>query len=734
MIAFASTESTDPRPSRRQFLLASAAAGAGLTLGFVFPGARASAADATTPSPFAAYLRIAPDNSITVLAAHMDMGQGCYNGIATLVAEELGADWQQIRVEGASGNPALYGNLAWGGKVQGTGGSSAMRSSFERYRLAGAAARTMLTAAAAETWSVPAHEIRIEKGVLAHASGRSARLGDLAAAAALQPVPADLRLKPASDWTLIGSESLRRFDSADKAGGHEVYTIDIRLPGMLTATITHPPLFGARLKSFDPAAAKAVAGVVDVVTTSRGVVVLAEDTWAALRGRDALLIDWDESTAEQRGSADLLAAYHEIAERPGDHLAAERGDAQRALAGAARIIEATYDFPYLAHAALEPLAAVVARSGDMLDVWGGHQMPDLYQAVAARIAGVPVDHVRLRVMKTGGGFGRRAVPDADVIVEAVETAKAIGFRAPVKLVWTRENDMRAGRYRPMMVHKVRVGLTAGGEIAGWHHRIVGQSILAGTPFEKVMIKDGVDLTSVEGASNLPYAIPDLRVEVTNTKVGVPVLWWRSVGHTHTAYVVETMIDEVASASGRDPLALRRALLKDNPRHRAVLDLAAAKAGWGVPSATPAAAGHGRGIALHRSFDTTVAEIADVSVDGKGHVKVERVVCAVDCGIAINPDQVRAQMEGGIGFGLGAILREQIDLAAGRVEQGNFDAYLPLRIEDMPAVEVHIVASSESPTGAGEPGVPPIGPAVANAVAAATGQRVRSLPFAQNIQA
>lgn len=718
---------TSFRPSRRQFLVGAAATGAGLAVSFRVPGARAEGAG---PNPFNAYVAISPDNKVTILSAHMDMGQGCYHGIATLVAEELEADWSQLVVEGAAGNPAFYGNVAWGGVAQGTGGSSAMFSSFDRYRKAGALARTMLVNAAAKQWNVPTGEVKAEKGVLSHGSGKQATFGEMAAAAAQEPVPAEVALKDPAAWKVIGAEDFRRLDSGAKATGKQVFTIDVKLPGMLTAMVAHPPLFGATVKSFDAAAAKAVKGVTDVVQISRGIAVVAENTWAAMKGREALQVEWDETQAEKRGSVQLMQEYLAAADQPGEAVAANRGDAEAAIGGAAKVIEATYQFPYLAHAALEPLDAVARKEGDVLEIWGGHQMPDLYQAVAAQIAGVAPDKVKLNVMKTGGGFGRRAVTDADIVVEAVETAKAIGWKAPVKVLWTREDDMRGGRYRPLFVHKVKVGLDADGKILGWRHRQVGQSILIGTPFEAMLVKDGVDATSVEGVSTTPYAIDNFRSEIVNAKVGVPVLWWRSVGHTHTAYVMETMIDEIARATGRDAVEMRRELLKDHPRHLAVLNLAAEKAGWG----TELPDGKARGIAVHESFGTVVAEVAEIALDDKGGFKVERVVCAVDCGIAINPDQVRAQMEGGIGFGLGAVLHEELTLTDGKVDQANYDAYLPLRIDEMPRVETFIVPSSATPSGVGEPGVPPVGPAVANALAAATQKRVRILPIAKGLNA
>ncbi|HEV8388657.1 MAG TPA: xanthine dehydrogenase family protein molybdopterin-binding subunit, partial [Dongiaceae bacterium] len=583
--------------------------------------------------------------------------------------------------------------------------------------------------AAAKQWNVPASEIKVEKGVLSHPSGKQATFGELADAAAQEQVPAEVALKSKQQWKLIGSDDFRRLDSRDKATGQQQYTIDLKLPGMLTAMVAHPPLFGAKVKSFDPAPAKAVKGVVDVVQISRGVAVVADNTWAAMKGRDALKVEWDDSAAEKRGSTDLFAEYLKRADQPG-LVAANRGDVDGAMKGAAKVVEATYQFPYLAHAALEPMDAVAHKNGDVLEIWGGHQMPDLYQAVAAQIAGVKPENIQLHVMKTGGGFGRRAVVDADIIAEAVETAKAIGWKAPVKVLWTREDDMRGGRYRPLFVHKVKVGLDGAGNIVAWQHRQVGQSILIGTPFEAMAVKDGVDATSVEGVNDHPYAMENFRSEIVNTKVGVPVLWWRSVGHTHTAYVMETMIDDIARQTDKDPVEFRRALLKDHPRHLAALNLAADKAEWGkeLPKGTF------RGIALHESFGTVVAEIAEIAMDDQGGFKVERVVCAVDCGTAINPDQVRAQMEGGIGFGLGSVLHEELSLTKGQVDQTNYDAYLPLRIEEMPKVETYIVPSDAAPSGVGEPGVPPIGPAVANALASANGKRVRILPFAKGLSA
>ena len=723
---------TNIRSTRRELLIGAVASAGGLVVGYHMVGAPANAADpvaeAPTPNPFAGYVRIGADNRVTVLSAHFEMGQGTYNGIATLVAEELDAAWDQMDVEGGSGNPALYGNLAWGGAIQGTGGSTAMASSFDRYRKAGAAARALLVAAASEEWGVPADEISVEDGIVSHPSGASATFGELVERASAQTIRGEPTLKPRSDWRLIGNEALPRYDSRPKVTGQQDFTIDIKLPGMLTAVMIHPPRFGASLVSFNAADALAMPGVVDVVETPRGVAVVGEHYWAALRARDRVVTEWDETGAETRSSDALLEEYRALAVEPGQAVARDEGDVEQALGSSETVLEANFEFPYLAHAALEPLNAVARRNEDgTLEVWGGHQMPDLYQNVAAEIAGVAPDQVRLHVMKSGGSFGRRAVTDADVIVEAVSIAKALGWRAPVKVQWSREDDMRAGRFRPMYVHRLRAALNADGNVRAWHNHIVGQSILRGTPFEGFLVTNGVDLTSVEGASNLPYAIPNLRVDLTTTDVGVPVLWWRAVGSTHTAFAVEAFMDEIAEAVGRDPVDLRLSLLDGHPRHAAVLRLAAEQAGWGEPLPE----GRFRGVALAESFNSYVAQVAEISLDDAGRIRVQRVVCAVDCGTPINPDQIRAQMEGGIGFGLGAILRSEITLTDGLVDQDNFHTYEVLRIEEMPHVEVHIVPSEEAPTGVGEPGVPPIGPAVANAVYAATRTRYRSLPLTRH---
>lgn len=715
--------------TRRGFLLGAVASGAGLAVGFRLTG-NAMAATAPEAYPFQPYISIAPDNRVTILSSQFDMGQAAWFGIATLVNEELDADWASINVEGGSGNTAAYGNLAMGGAVQMTGGSTSMASSWQRYRAAGAALRLLLIAAAARAWSVPAAEVGAAKGRLSHPSGKDASYGEMAAQADGLTLPAEIPLKAASQWTQIGNAGLRRFDSAMKTNGTAEFTIDVRLPGMATAVMIHPPKFGATVASFDAAKAKAMAGVIDVVQIPRGVAVVAENMWTAIRARKEVSVTWNDDKAEMRGTDEILAAYTAQAKAAPLAIARTEGDVEKAMAGAKTVIEATYTFPYLAHAAIEPLNAVARMQDGVLEVWGGHQAPDIYIYTASQISGLSPEKVKLHVRRAGGSFGRRAVFDADVVSEAIEVAKALNWARPVKVQWTRDNDMKGGRYRPAYVHAMKAGIDEAGNIVAWSHHIVGQSILGGTAFESFGVQKGVDITSVEGASTLPYAIPNLSVGLSTMSAGVPILWWRSVGSSHNGYATEAFLDEVAKAAGKDPVALRLGLLADHPRHMAALKLAAEKAGWDKPAAKD----RFRGVAVVESFGSVVAEIAEISLPSPGEIKVEKVVCAVDCGIAVNPDQVAAQVEGGVGFGLGAILAEEITMTSGVVDQENYDSYTPLRIDAMPAVEVHIVPSEASPSGIGEPGVPPIGPAVANAVLQATGKPVRKLPFSRGFQA
>ena len=718
------------RSTRRAFLKsAGTAAAAALTIGFEWTGSsrRAFAAGSAAPLSGAtftpnAFLRIGSDNSVTVIAKHVEMGQGAYTGIATIVAEELDADWTLVRVESAPADVKRYANLVFG-TIQGTGGSSAMANSWTQLREAGAKARAMLLASAAKEWKVPVAELTVEKGVVFHAaSKRQAAFGALVKTATAMPLPDTVQLKDPKEFKLIG-HAAPRVDAAAKSDGTAQFTIDVAMPGMLVALLKRPPLFGATVKSFDAAAATAIPGVVKVVEVPRGVAVVAKGFWAAKLGRDALKIEWDDSKAEKRSSAALMDEYRRLADQPA-LTARNDGDAAQSIKSAAKKIAASYEFPYLAHAPMEPLDAVVKLTAGSCEIWAGDQFQTIDQANAARTAGLDPQQVSIHTLYAGGSFGRRANLGSDYIVEAVSIAKAYGADGtPIKLQWTREDDIHGGLYRPMYFHKLEAGLNDKGDLTGWRHVIVGQSIMADTIFA-AMIKNGIDSTSVEGASTMAYAIPNVKVELSTTKTGVPVLWWRVVGSSHTSFAVEAFIDEVAHAAGQDPFAFRRKLLEHEPRMKAVLELAAEKAGW----STPLPAGKGRGIAVAEAFKTFVAQVAEVSVDKNGQVKIDRVVCAVDCGTPINPDIITAQMEGGIGFGLGAVLHGAITLKDGRIEQDNFNNYRVLRMNEMPKVEVHIVPSAAAPTGVGEPGVAPLGPAVANAIFAATGKRIHVLPF------
>ena len=725
------SDSPAPRqPTRRVFLKrAGTVSAVALTIGFEWAGSarRAAAAMASSPgSVFTpnAFLRIGADDSVTVIAKHLEMGQGAYTGIATIVAEELDADWSRVRVESAPADAKRYGNLALG-NIQGTGGSSAMANSWTQLREAGGKARAMLLSAAAKGWHVPVAELTVSKGIVYHAgSKRETSFGSLVKTAMSLPVPETVALKDPKDFKLIGRRPAR-VDVAAKVDGSAQFTLDVVMPGMLVALLKRPSQFGATVKSFDATAAAAIPGVVKVVQVPRGVAVIAKSFWAAKQGRDALRVEWDDTHAEKRSSADLMSEYRQLAEQPALP-ARKEGDAAQAIHNASHTVSASYEFPYLAHAPMEPLDAVVKLSADSCEIWAGDQFQTVDQANAAKVAGLDPQKVSIHTLYAGGSFGRRANPGSDYIVEAVSIAKAFGADGtPIKLQWTREDDIHGGLYRPMYFHKLVAGLNDKNELTGWKHVIVGQSIMAGTAFA-AMIKDGIDATSVEGASTIAYAIPNIAVGLSTTKTGVPVLWWRVVGSSHTTFAVEAFIDEVAHAAGADPFAFRRKLLEHEPRMKAVLELAAEKAGW---STVPMPHGKGRGIAVAEAFKTYVAQVAEVSVDAAGRIKIDRVVCAVDCGTPINPDIITAQMEGGIGFGLGAVRYGAITLKDGHIEQSNFNNYRVLRMNEMPKVEVHIIPSTLPPTGVGEPGVAPVGPAVANAIFAATGKRIRVLPFA-----
>lgn len=707
--------------SRRDILKGTGA----LTVAMWLPTGRARAndVDAAKAGTFVpnAFVRIDKDSTVTVLSKHVEMGQGAYTGLATIVAEELDADWNNVRVEGAPADAKLYNNLAFG-PFQGTGGSTAIANSYDQLKQAGATARAMLVTAAANRWQVPASEITIASGVLQHKSGKSARFGELVEDAAKLPVPTDVKSKDPSTYNRIG-KSAPRVDSKAKSTGKAIFTQDFKLPGMLTAVVAHPPRFGGKVKSFDASKAKEINGVKSVVafeTPARaGVAVVATTFWAAKKGRDALTIEWDESNAFKQSSDQMLEEYRALTKQPGD-VAKEEGDVEKGFASAARTFEATYEFPYLAHAAMEPMNCVVKLGQGSCEVWNGEQFQTADQIAIAKILDLSPKDVKINQLYAGGSFGRRANPVSDYLVETAAIAKALGTTDAVKLVWTREDDMRAGYYRPMYVHWMKAGVDAQGKIVAWQHRIVGQSITAGTIFGS---KDKIDFTSVEGAQNLPYHIPNLKVELHTTKPQVPVLWWRSVGSTHTAFATECFLDDIARGTKQDPYTLRRSLLDKHPRHLAVLDLVAEKAGWNKKRA----ADEIYGLALHESFNSVVGQVAKIKKTPNGP-KLVSVVCAVDCGIAVNPNIIAMQMESGIGYGLSAALMGAVTLKEGRVEQGNFDDYPVLRINEMPAIETHIVPSKAKPTGVGEPGTPVIAPALANALAQIDGKPVRSLPM------
>jgi isoquinoline 1-oxidoreductase subunit beta len=670
-----------------------------------------------------AFVAIGPDGKVTVTVKHLEMGQGVATGLPVLVAEELEVDPAQISVAFAPADARRYNNLFWG-LSQGTGGSTATANSWEQLRLAGAAAREMLVEAAARILRVDISSLSVANGGVIHGpSGRRLGYGELVSVAAKLTPPQAPALKQPADFRLIGREGVKRSDSRAKSDGSAQFGADFRLPGMLTALVARPAVWGARLDSYDRKAALAVAGVMAVFPVSSGIAVAASSFWAAVKGREALNARWAEP-AEKLSTETLRHDWTALLGKAGSPAAA-RGDAEAVLSRATPRLAATYELPYLAHAPMEPLNCVVRLGPGKCEIWTGCQFQTHDQAMAAKAAGLRPEQVEIHTLLAGGSFGRRANPTSDYIVEGVEVAK--GVNAPVRLMWTREDDIAGGYYRPMALHGFEAALDERGLPLAWRHRIVCQSILAGGPFAG-MIKDGVDPVSVEGAANLPYAIPNLAVDLHSPKLPVPVLWWRSVGSSHTAFATECFLDELAQAGGKDPLELRRALLADQPRHLGVLDLAAAKAGWG----TPLPAGRGRGLAVHESFHSFVAQVVEVTVGLKGEIKVDRVVCAVDCGIAVTPDQVRAQMEGGIAFALSAALFGEITLKDGRAEQSNFHDYRCLRMNEMPAVEVHIVPSSAPPTGVGEPGVPPLAPALANAIFAATGKRVRKLPMGERV--
>lgn len=707
-----------PALSRRQFLQVSTVSG-GLLIGCASISLSLEAQAADTPV-FNAFVKITADNKVIAVIKHLDMGQGVTTGLATVIAEELGARWEQVEVEFAPADASRYNNLFWG-TPQATGGSSSTANSWPQLRNAGAAAREMLQAAAAAKWKVPQQEITIAQGVISHGKHR-AQLSEFAAQAALLPVPAQPKLKDPKDFQLIG-KTLPRKDSPAKTNGSAVYTQDIQLPGMLTALVAYPPQVYGTVKSFDATKAKASPGVIAVVQIPRGVAVVAQNFWAANKARKLLAIQWDLTACETRSSEALFTACHQLAAQPG-HIMKNNGDAPAALKKAKTIIEAQYELPYLAHAPIEPMNCVVQFNKDQAQMWFASQMPSQDQIDAAAVLGLKPEQIKITSLFAGGSFGRRACA-YDYVVDAAHIAKQLPGR-PIKMVWTREDELLNARFRPMAVHHVRGAVSDDGSLA-WQHHAVAPSVMRSTPFAD-MIKGPVDNIVVEGIEDTSYAIPHFQVAGSEFTAKISTLWWRSVGHSGNAFVMETFLDQLAKAAQKDPLLLRRELLAKAPRALGVLNLLAEKAQWQQPLPK----GVTRGIALHQAYGTWVGQVAFVRINENKTFKVERVVCAVDCGIAVNPDVVRAQMEGAIGMGLGAALGEAITFKNGVTEQSNYHQYTPLRITEMPSIDVFIIPSAEAPSGVGEPGIPPIAPAVANALFAATGKAITKLPMGNKV--
>ena len=718
--------------SRRRFIKLTGASG--LAIGLVSAGAAGAATPKATAGKLkpgqqpGAFVHIDRKGVVTIQINRLEFGQGSHTGLARILADELDADWNSVRAELAPAGEA-YKDPAFG--LQMTGGSNSIQNSFMQYRELGARARAMLVEAAARAWKVDAATVRTRAGRLIADDGRSASYGEMSDAAMALPVPASVTLKKSSEFRLIGKPA-NRLDSADKSNGRQIFGMDMRRPGMKTVLIARPPNFGGSVAGFDAAQAQAVKGVdrvmqVDLDRGATGVAVVADGYWPAHMGRDRLEIQW-KAPAELPDSRKLDAQFAALLSRDG--LPARAGDLS-GMAGAKKTITADFRFPFLAHAPMEPLNAVIEMSGTgdgrRCDIWTGTQFQTIDQVTVAKILKLKPQQVRIHTMFAGGGFGRRATPTSDYLADTARVMSAwlaAGRSEPLKVVWTREDDIRGGYYRPLTLHRAEIGLGEDGRIAAWKHTIVSPSILKGTPFEAFLVKDGVDGTAVEGVADTAYDLP-ISVSVHHPAITVPMLWWRSVGHTHSAFVMETLIDRIAREAGRDPVALRRDLLKKHPRHLAALDLAVRKSGYGSKTLP---AGRAWGTAVHESFRSVVAHVVELSIDD-GEPKLHRVTSAIHCNLAVNPRSVEAQVEGAVLMAIGTTLDgSEITLRDGVVEQSNFDSYTMPRMPDMPPVDVHIVPSNDPPTGVGEPGVPPLAPAMANALFALTGKPVEALPI------
>jgi isoquinoline 1-oxidoreductase beta subunit len=705
--------------SRRGFLQVGAAAGGGLMLSLSLPfgNSESKAADAFVPN---AFIRIGSDGQIVLTMPYVEMGQGTYTSIPMLIAEELEVDLKQVRLEHAPPNEKLYANPLLG--VQATGNSNAIRGAWQPLRQAGAAAKTMLVAAAAKKWNVDPASCRAQNGEVLHPStGRSIKYGALAADAAAIPVPESVALKQPQDFKLIGTPT-KRLDTPAKVNGTAVYGIDVRPPGVKIATLAQSPVFGGRVKSVDDTAAKTVKGVRQIVRLDDAIAVVADHMGAAKKGLAALKIEWDDDPHAKLSTEDIARELDQATLRSGA-VAQNIGDVDKAMANAATKVEATYQVPFLAHATMEPMNCTVHLRKDECEIWIGSQAVARVQAMAAKAAGLPPEKVIVHNHLIGGGFGRRL--EADGAVRAVQIAQHVD--GPVKVVWTREEDIRHDMYRPYWFDRISAGLDDKGRPVAWNNRFAGSSVIA--RWLPPGFKNGLDPDSTEGAIDLVYELPNFHVEYVRVEPpGIPTAFWRSVGPSHNVFVTESFVDELAAAAKQDAVAYRRALLDKSPRARAILDLAAEKADWGKPLPN----GSGRGVSLQSAFGSHLAQVAEVEVSKDGAVRVRHVVCAVDCGIPVNPDTIQAQIQSAIMFGITAALYGNITINNGRVEQSNFDNYPILRMNEAPSVEVHIVQSRESPGGMGEAGTSAIVPAVANAIFAATGKRLRKMPVDSSV--
>lgn len=712
--------------SRRDFLKLSAAAGGGLIVAFYMPSglnkvlAAEPAAKAKLVYPPNAFLKIAPDNTITFIVNKLEMGQGVNTSMAQLIAEELECDWKSIRSVSAPVNP-VYNHTVF--PMQMTGGSTALASSWDQHRKIGASMREMLKSAAAARWKVPVTEVKAENGFIVHSKKGKLSYGDLANEANQLPLPENPPLKESKNFKVIG-KSVKRVDALEKSNGTAIFGMDVRIPNMLYAMVARPHIDGAKLVSINEKAARAVKGVVNVVKFPGGVAVLAKNTHAAKVGRDALDAKW-KSAHSKLSTADIMGEFKKLADKKGI-VAESKGSVEEPLKNAAKVITAGYEFPFLAHAPMEPMNCTVDYDGKKATLWSGHQMPGADQGVAAKILGLKPENVTVNTVYAGGSFGRRASKNSDYVVQACQIAKLV--KKPLKVVWSREDDMHGGYYRPMNFHKVQIAFDSKNQMTAWKHHIVGHTVMGGSAFGDMMIKNGLEATVTEGVTESKYEFANFHCEQTRPPTPVTTLWWRSVGHTHTGYVMETMMDEVAEATKQDPFELRRNLLKKSPRHVATLDLLKKQTGWGKKKAPK---GRAWGIALHESFGTVVGTMVEASmVDGKP--LVHKVWSAVNCGQVVNPEGAKTQVEGAVVFALSAALHQEIEIKDGQIVQTNFDNYPVLRIQDMPVVDVAFVESTEPPTGLGEPGVPPVGPALANAIYQLTNKRVRVLPMSRGL--